>query len=177
MGDQSNEEQFFIHFYEKQFPQMWNYALSILGNPDITDEAVQDAFVEALLKIDYLMTMEKPEWWLRKTVRNKAHHLLRDKARELRRLVYLDVEDVADIPGTDELEKVDERESDNVAGLKRQISKALTQEDLQLLILFLRMNTTYERLAQESGLSITACQKRIQRIRKRLKKYFSKNYE
>lgn len=56
------------------------YARTIVQNPSLAEEVVQDAFVEVLLHMDNLMQMELPELWLQRTVKNKSLHVLRSNS-------------------------------------------------------------------------------------------------
>lgn len=166
------QESFFNQLYESQFQKMWKYAVVILANHDLAEEVVQDAFLESHLHIDYLMTCEKPEWWLQKAVKNKALHKLREQAREIRRLVSLEAEGAIHLPAPDEFEQVEENEQQNLARVTQKIAEALTEEDLHLLKRVALEGASYKEVSQETGLSIPVCQKRIQRIRKKLKNIF-----
>ena len=73
----TSQDGFFDILYQKQFRKMWLLAITLVEKPELAEEVVQDAFVEVLIHIDYLMTVERPDFWLQKTVRNKALHALR----------------------------------------------------------------------------------------------------
>ena len=165
----TEQEKFFNQLYDSQFQKMWKYAVVILANQDLAEEVVQDAFLEAYLHIDYLATCEKPEWWLQRTVKHKALHMLREQARNIRRLVSLDAEVASHLPAPDELKRVEENEQGNLAQVKQKITTALTEEDLHLLKRVALDGASYKQVSRETGLSIPICQKRIQRIRKKLK--------
>lgn len=168
--DTMGRNEFFDRFYEEQFPRMWRYALTMLENPAIAEEVVQDAFVEVLRNLDYLMTCEKPERWLRQTVKNKVLHVLREKAQSMRRLPLLEPPARDSFSPSEELEKVEAEASEDITALKRRISEVLSQEELRSLARYLRKDTTYKDMAKETGCSVAALQKRIQRIKGKLKK-------
>lgn len=168
----TEQEKFFNQLYDCQFQKMWKYALVILANQDLAEEVVQDAFLEAYLHIDFLASSEKPEWWLRRTVKHKALHMLRDQARNIRRLVSLDAEVAVSIPAPDEFEQVEVNEWENLAQVKHKIAFALTEEELCFLKRVTLEGASYKQISGETGLSIPVCQKRIQRIRKKIKNIF-----
>lgn len=77
---EANREEFFNSLYSGQFLKMRAYARTIVQNPSLAEEVVQDAFVEVLLHMDNLMQMELPELWLQRTVKNKSLHVLRSNS-------------------------------------------------------------------------------------------------
>lgn len=167
---EKEREAFFDRIYAEQFQKMWKYAVDILSGPQLAEEVVQDAFIEFWRKIDELITKEKPEWWLRKTVKNKCLHVLRAQARDAKRLVYLDAGDVSKRAAPERLSPLEEMES--YSETRRKIVEALKPEELRMLKR-VAMGASYKTLSEETGLSIWVCQKRIQRIRKKLKKIIS----
>lgn len=171
-GRQVERDTFFNQLYQGQFHKMWKYALAIQSNPNLATEVVQDSFMEALLHIDELMTYQRPEQWLQKTVKNKARHILRDQARDAQRLMSLSEDDIAKVPASDELSQVEEDEQAELAEAKRKIADALTPKELALLKRIVIDKASYKELAQETGLPLWTCQKRIQRIRAKLRKIF-----
>lgn len=168
----TEQENFFNQLYDSQFQKMWKYAVVILANQDLAEEVVQDAFLEAYLHIDFLATCEKPEWWLQRTVKHKALHMLREQAKNIRRLVSLDAEIAIHLPATDEFERVEDNEQGNLTQVKQKIASALTEEDLHLLKRVALEGASYKQVSREMSLSIPVCQKRIQRVRKKLKIIF-----
>lgn len=168
----AEKDTFFNRLYQAHFYKMWKYASVILSNPNLATEVVQDSFLEVLLHIDELMTYQKPERWLQKTVKNKARHAMRAQARDAKRLMSLSADSMAEVLAPDELSQVEEDEQAEVAKNKRKIADALTPEELAFLKRIAMDGTSYKELAEETGLSLWACQKRIQRIRAKLKKIF-----
>ena len=166
------KDQFFNQLYNDQFLKMWRYALVILKDPVVAEEVIQDAFIEVLLHIDYLVACEKPERWLQQTVKNKSLHVLRDRARDIRKIVSLDTENTINLVAPNVLEKIEDNERVAFEKTKQKIATVLTAEEQYLLKRFSLEKVSYKVLSEETGLSIAACQKRIQRIRKKLEKYF-----
>ncbi|MCI8422665.1 MAG: RNA polymerase sigma factor [Lawsonibacter sp.] len=164
-----DQNEFFDSFYCQNFKKMWKLATVILNNPDLAEEAVQDAFLEVFLHIDYLMSVEKPEWWLQKTVKHKSLHILRSQAREASQLVLLRSHDLEDVSAADELLEVETTDD-----LKHKITHVLKPDELQLLRRIAIDCVSYKEASSELGISIAACQKRIQRIRKKLEKFLLK---
>ena len=174
MGERTPTEQdlFFERLYAAQFLKMRRYALVLLRDPVPAEEVAQDAFLEVLLHLDYLASCEQPEKWLQQAVRYKALHVLRDRARDTRRLVSLDALGGSGPAAPDPLAEVEEDRAGDLARTRRQIAEALTPEELDLLRRFALEKASYKTLSEETGLSVAACQKRVQRARKKLAKIF-----
>lgn len=170
MGESTeiNRENFFNDLYQKQFSKMWVLAYELVHDADLAKEIVQDAFVEVLIHIDFLVGTEHPEFWLQKTVRNKVLHVRRAQARYTWRLISLDEEQIADDSAAKQLLEIEE--AGEVKHIKNTMEETLSPEEIYLLKKVAMEGTTYKKLAAETGMSISACQKRIQRIRKKLKK-------
>lgn len=170
MGDNSwlSQKDFFNSLYSKQFLKMRKYAHVLVGRDDLAEEIVQDAFVEALIHIDDLMKKERPGFWLQRTVKNKALHVQREQARYTWRLVSLEDEELADGLVAKQLREVEE--SDSVSQIRRAIVETLNPQEIRLLKRVAMDGATYKTVSDETGMSIDACQKKIQRIRKKLKK-------
>lgn len=166
--DQMGQGEFFDSFYRRQFSKMWTYAVSLIGKGDLAEEIVQDAFLTALVQIDDLMKKERPDFWLRKVVRNKALHVQREQARYTWRLISLEPEQIIDGSAAKQLAEVES--SDRVSQIRRTLVETLDAQEIHLLKRIAMDGVTYKKAAEEAGMTIGACQKKIQRIRKKLKK-------
>lgn len=169
LSNASSQEAFFNRLYEERFTKMKRYAQALLSNPELAEEVVQDAFLELYLHIDRVMAHEKPEFWLQKAVRYKALHKLRERARDLKQYVSLDSDMIPFIAAPDEFGKVEE-EPDRLEKLNRKITEALPAEDLHIFKRVALDGVPYKKISEESGLTISVCQKRVQRTRKKLMK-------
>ena len=69
-----------------------------------------------------------------------------------------------------QLVKVEEEE--NLQQFKENIRKVLTKEELALVRLVALEEKSYLTAAKQLGVTVSACQKRMQRIRKKLQKRF-----
>lgn len=169
-GNLNRQEAFFNQLYQMQYQKMLLLAAKILSNLPQADEAVQDAFLEAWIHIDKLLEQEKPELWLQKTVKNKTLHILRERARNMKWLISLDDSFGQEfIAAPDRLEHI---ESDGLEKTRQKIAQALTREEYTLLRRIALEQASYRIAAEEAGISIGACYKKVQRIRKKLKKCF-----
>lgn len=165
----SIREAWFNQLYRKQYQKMFLYASTLLSGPSQADEAVQDAFLEAWVKVDELIEREKPEWWLQKTVKYKAFHILQERADDMKRLVALDTGREPELPAAPDL--LEQVESD-LETTRQKIVQTLTCDELALLRRIALDQASYRTAAEEAGISIHSCYKKIQRIRQKLKKIF-----
>lgn len=161
-----DKNEFFDSFYRQNFNKMRKFAATILSNAALAEEVVQDAFIEVFIHIDYLMSVDRPEWWLQKTVKNKALHVLRDHARDVKQLILLESLDIEDLSAAEKLLEIEERKD-----LKQKITNTLKPNELYLLRRITIDGASYKKVSSELGISISACQKRAQRIREKLKKF------
>lgn len=167
----TSRDEFFNSLYSGQFLKMRMYARTIIQNHNLAEEVVQDAFVEVLLHIEHLMKTELPELWLQRTVKNKSLHVLRDQIRYTWRLVSLEEQKIVDNSTAKELQEIDE--FDSISQIRKTITKTLNIQEIHLLRRIAMEGATYKAVSEETGMSIAACQKKIQRIRKKLKKHIS----
>ena len=165
----SGEREFFDWLYMNYFFVVYRYSLAIVKEPLVAEEVAQDVFLTALSHLDVLMKAEKPDRWLRKTAKYKCMHVFRERAKWRKWMVSW--EDAGTEPvATDQLVEVEEEE--NLQQLKESIRKVLTKEELALVRLVALEEKSYLTAAKQLGVTVSACQKRMQRIRKKLQKRF-----
>lgn len=143
--------------YKEMYPALHVYAVRILGDAALAEEAVQDAFCIACAKREKFLSSPNPQGWIMLTLKHVMQNMLRTQAKLLR---LLSLEEGEDLPaGSGELMSVDLLFGD-VAG----------SEDFRLLKRVALDQCTMPELARELGVSVEACKKRVQRARKRLQK-------
>ena len=143
--------------YKEMYPALHIYALRILEDDALAEEAVQDAFCIACAKRGQFLSSQNPQGWIMLTLKHVMQNMLRAQAK-LKRLLSLDAGE--DLPaGSTELASVDLLFGD-VSG----------SEDFRLLKRIALDHCTMLELAEELGVSVEACKKRVQRARKRLQK-------
>ena len=84
------QDMFIENLHRKCFKKLTIYAASKLRDSDRAQDVVQDAFHEALVHIDDIMTHENPGGWLMKTVKNKILESERAHRRYIHRFLSLD---------------------------------------------------------------------------------------
>ena len=62
------QDAFIEKLYHEFFTQLWIYAKAALGDPEQTQEVVQDTFHEAVRHIDILMAHDNPKGWLQRHI-------------------------------------------------------------------------------------------------------------
>ena len=142
--------------YREMYPTLYAYALRILKDRALAEEAVQDTFCIACAKREQALSNPKPRGWLMLTLKHVMQNMLRTQ-RKLQRLLFLTAgEEHTDAP---ELLDVDVLFGD-----------VSDSEDFRLLKRLALEQYTIAELAQDLGISVEACKKRVQRARKRLQK-------
>ena len=168
---ENKQEQFFSKLYEEWFSKLCAYANTRINNLPIAEEVVQDTFLVALLGIDKLMNAENPERWLKRTVKNKLLHYFRDNGRKLDRVIPLDDIDRKGVFILDpRIEQLESSEKERLSDIKEILEKTLKEEGKELVRKIAFEEKTYEEAAQELGISLWACQKRMQRLREKIRK-------
>ena len=143
--------------YREMYPTLYAYALRILKDHALAEEASQDAFCIACAKREQALSNPKPRGWLMLTLKHVMQNMLRAQ-RKVQRLLFLTAgeEQPAEAP---ELLDVDVLFGD-----------VSDSEDFRLLKRIALDQCTIVELAQDLGISVEACKKRVQRARKRLQK-------
>lgn len=159
-------EHFFDALYLEMYDMLLIYAERALDNQHaLAEEAVQDTFKICWIKIDEVIASENPKGWLLETLKNVIRNIRRSQARFANLLLVLNkaftsVEQAAE----------DETELDITYGDLKD------SPDYQLLKEFVLEHRSIKEMAQERGITVDACKKRIQRAKERLKEYFQKNF-
>lgn len=162
-----NEEQqrMIERLYKQMYKSLFSYAFSIFRNPSLAEEAVQDTFQIACLKVSVLADSPNPEGWLMNTLKYVMSNLRQRQANK------------------DAL-FVSARELDeNIVSIPREISvetessciDTLGETNYRLLRRVALKESTIREAAQEFGISEEACSKRLQRSKKKLRKIFQED--
>lgn len=145
--------------YDQMYRKLLLYALSVLQDSGLAEEAVQDAFQIACSKVDDLLTCPNPCGWLMNTLK----FVIRNMKRRQDRTNMLFVPFVAldeRLPGMS-LDISPETEADCI--------QVLGVQDYVLLKRVVLKELTIREAAEEFGLTEHACSKRIQRSKKKLR--------
>lgn len=157
MGDSGSWEAPVEQLYKEMYPALRVYALRILEDPALAEEAVQDAFCIACAKREQFLTSGNPRSWIMCTLKYVMRNMLRTQAKLRTLLRSLDEEEET---------PVEVAEMVSVDTLFGDLSDS---EDFHLLKRVALERCTMLEIAQELGISVETCKKRVQRARKRLR--------
>lgn len=156
----AEEKAFVEKLYIETAQLLLGYARRLLGDRDLAEEAVQDAFRVACSRADVLMASANPQGWMMNTVKNVSRNIVRSRARSAAFLAKMQLEEKA------YSEPQDIRDPDLL------YENLKDDEDYLLLKRLSEPGATIASVAAELGIGVSACSKRIQRARKRLRKFF-----
>lgn len=141
------------------YRRMFTYAFSVLQDSDLAEEAVQDAFCILCTKADEVLEKENPNGWLMRVLQNVIRNMRRQRAA-INRLIMPTLQ----LENLKELLVYDQEDIDILYG------DVSVYSDFQLLKLVVLNNYSMLEAAEEFGITVEACKKRVQRIKKLLKK-------
>lgn len=148
--------------YREMFHPCLVYAKSTLNDINLAEEAVQDTFRIACEKTDDLLSSPNPKGWLIKTLKNVIRNMKKTRVQINKIVVSTFVFD--EIPCTD---------SDN-ENPDLLYSGTINDEDFALLKKIGIDGSSMLEMAEELGISVEACKKRVQRAKQKFKKNFEK---
>ena len=140
--------------YERWYGVLHRYAQWAVGDALLAEEIVQETFLAAVPKIEELAAGEHPERWLIQTAKYKALHVLREQARQRAKNTVLEESLAA---------------PDHAGQLWEKAAALLSPEEVALLRMVALEKLGHQAAAERLGLSLWSCQKRMQRIRKKLR--------
>lgn len=165
MGLNQAQNEFLDSLYRDMAPLMTRYALASISDISQAEEVVQDTFRIACTRIEEIMASPNPKGWLMNTLKFVIHDSQRAKARYLRMLCA-----VLSAGG-------DKRISyDLEVGLDVLYGDIVNSDDFLLLERVYLQNRSLREIAEEDGITLEACKKRVQRAKKRLRTYIQENH-
>jgi RNA polymerase sigma-70 factor (ECF subfamily) len=160
---QFDKIQSLARLYRDQFQKLFLYARAALQDPFLAEEAVQDTFLISCDKINHLMVSKNPPGWLMNTLKNVISNMERSRTS-----LYSFMRSTAEYNETVIGGQSDEIDVDLLYhGL-------VSDDDFYLLKQVVLEKCTYLEVARERGISLNACKKRIQRIKKQLREKLQK---
>lgn len=144
-------------FLERMFLENYSdleaFAYRFFKNRELAQDAVQETFLIAQIKIDQLMASPIPRGWLFNTLK----HVNGNTYKRQKQLDAMVQEEDYDAAEPMELSVLTEYQG------------AIPDEDLRLLIWIYCDEDTYADVAERLGISLAACKKRVQRAKAKLK--------
>ncbi|MEY8388997.1 sigma-70 family RNA polymerase sigma factor [Oscillospiraceae bacterium 38-13] len=167
----SDQDALLEKLYRSYFRLLVVHAYRTLGNWDDANFAAQEAFHVACEKIDQLADSENQIGWLKNTVRNVCHHMIRERNQQALLFSSLDELTDAEMPVT----------SDDIDAQSMDILEELVSKDeIGLLKKIILDGIPYSQAAAELGCNVWACRKRIQRsidkIRQKYREKFGEDF-
>lgn len=146
--------------YREMFRPLLAYARSALNEEGLAEEAVQDTFKIACAKADDFLSSPHPKGWLVNTLKNVIKNMKRSRA-QLNNIVvsYLSFDE--DIVAS----------TANDVNPDLYYSGIVSDEDFALLKLIAIERYSMFEAAEEFGISVEACKKRVQRAKKKFQKF------
>ncbi len=142
----------------QEYAALLAYARGALGGTEIAEEAVQQAFRIACDRPDALLKSRSPGGWLMRTLQNVIRNQLRTQQRWAQLL--------SDQP----MEQLQLRAPQDEPGWELQYRDLIDPEDYALFRRIALDGCTVAEAAQELGITVEACKKRVQRARLALRK-------
>ncbi len=145
------QTRFFEALYQEHHNAMRHVAQKIVKDPEAAADAVSQAFLIAILKLDVVMGCESPEKWLFHVLKNTAI----DEYRRRRR---------AEIP----MEYIPEPWSEaELISFDDLLPEGLTAGEREILSLRIERGLDYDEIARRLELSAAACRMKYSRARRR----------
>lgn len=162
----SNSNKFIADLYELEYKNLLIYARVVLGDSEIAQDVVQDTFHEAVRKADLLSNHPKPRAWLMEVLKHKIQHAKRERSNNAKMLVALEVNYLDDavhlIDSKLELNQVVSR-----------MQQCLDGEDFYIFRRYFFDNASHLQIAEELNITVWSSRKRLERIRKEVRRQFS----
>lgn len=149
--------------YREMYEVLYAYAKKALENPSLADESVQETFCIVCAKKEELLRSSNPKGWIMKTLKYVIQNTRRQRIK-LKKLAILSL-------NSEESSLLTTYDEENVDVLYGDESP---REDFQLFKLIALKDYTMKEAADEFGISVEACKKRVQRMRKHLRKKLSR---
>lgn len=158
MSNSHTSREFIERLYLAHYEPMLKYALVRLSDRGDAEDAVQDVFVLAQLKIEAMEKSDAPEGWLFVTLKNVIGDTYRRRAQAEKLCVRLFERPEVKLPPE---------------GI---FKKLLSKEDFSLLCRIYCDDISYKEAAVHLGISVPACRMRVYRARKKLTRAFERNF-
>ena len=156
---QPKQDEFIEQLYYEFFHELELYAYAMLRDRDLAPCAVQEAFHTACQKIDEIMASPNPHGWMKLTVRNICLNMLKRRSKELQ--LVMSMEDMYTEP-------IDPRQPIREFEMIESCRKLVSPEEFAMVKAVVLDHITYVELAEEHGITMWACYKRVERALKKM---------
>lgn len=157
------QEQIFNTLFHEQFKRLSTHAYCHTKDWELAKDVTQDAFGKLLnpVMMDRLLNSDDQVAWMKGVVRNTARNAVKSRKRQLKWLISY--EELYEEPSS-----VDHYPSEN--DIEDRCTKLLTAEQLRLFKRITLDGISYMEAAEELGISMWACYKRVEKIKEKLRK-------
>ena len=159
---ESAKDKFIARLYREHFQALYRYALAVTGDREQAEDAAQQTFVR-LCAMEELPELLRPRAWLLSVLKN----VLRNEGRKQAVRQRL----AAELPEGEEPPDPSPGPEEHPDWLR---PKQMSEEDFALFKLVTLEGCTCAEAARRFGISESACQKRLQRTRLRLREELQK---
>lgn len=162
------QEQIFNAFFRENFDKLVVHAYCYTKDWHLAKDVTQDAFGKLLddEMMEKFLKSENRVAWMRGVVINTARNAVRSRRRQLKWLVSY--EELYEEPSS-----VDRYPSEN--DIEDRCANLLTKEQLRLFKRITMDGLSYIEAAEELGISMWACYKRVEKIKAKLRKGLDDN--
>lgn len=155
------EDEFLTQFYKKYHSKFFLHAYAILKDKSYAEVAVQEAYVVAWRKINEVMNHERPVAWMKHVIEYTSLHILRELARTKATLIPLEELTPSREPTTIEQSDFE---------LRERCLQVVSKEELDFFLRIAYGKSSFVEESEELDITLSACYKRFERIRTKLKK-------
>ncbi len=159
----TREDDFIESLYRSEYVKLLGYAQKWVGKAGPAQDLVQDTFHEAVQNADTLRSHPNPQGWLMQTLKYKLMTYERDRARYAKLFVSSEAVGEMAAPGS------------HMAELMQTVKSTLTPQEFDLFERVILRGDSHLEAASELGITVWACQKRVSRIKEKLKKALGEN--
>lgn len=153
--------------FRSNFRLLVVHAYRFLGNWDDANFAAQEAFHVACEKIEQLAGSENQIGWLKNTVKNVCHRMIRERNRQA--LLFSSLDDLTDAEMPVTSNDPDEQSMDILEEL-------VSKDEIRLLKKIILDGIPYSEVAQELGCNVWTCRKRVQRSIDKIRQKYRENF-
>ena len=130
------------------------------GNESLAEEAVQETFRIACTKVTDVCSSPNPEGWIALTFQNVVRNVWRERAAASKLLDLFSEENLSHAVSEDRV------------GLRILYGDVVNTEEYKLVHEMICEGKSHLEMAQERGITVDACKKRVQRAKEFLRKKF-----
>ena len=148
--------------YKEMYDKLYAYAYGILREKELSEELVQETFRVACDKPLELLFSENPKGWLMNTLKNVIWNTRKRRATMAKYIVTAEAADLERMVSPDPGSNIDLMYSGLISEAEFQLVKRIAVDRYTML-----------EAAEELGISVETCKKRVQRAKEKLRKNLS----